>query len=98
MKKRMHGDGSLIQIFGPKDKKTGEKKLRSPFYYAQFYSTDGKQVRINTQKRVKQEALIVLRRLMSERDTGAPNPNDLKKIMYADLRAGLLANYVELGN
>jgi integrase len=97
-KKRPHGDGSLIQIFKPKDPVTGEKKLRSPYYYAQFYDANGKQVRVNTERTVKAEALVELRRLMRDRDNGAPDPNEARRVTYKDLRAGLLASYLERGN
>jgi integrase len=44
------------------------------------------------------KALGVLRRLMGDRDRGlAPLPA-AQKLKYADLRAGLLANYIERGN
>lgn len=100
-KTRAHGEGSLLQIYGPKDPITGEKKLKSAFWYAQYYELkDGKrrQVRVNTKQTVRAKALVELRRLMSERDGGVPNPNDLKKIHYADLRAALIASYVAHGN
>jgi integrase len=47
---------------------------------------------------VKQEALTVLRKLMADRDRGIQPITDTRKISYADLRAGLLASYVERGN
>ena len=47
---------------------------------------------------MKAKAITELRRLMAERDSGAPNLEDTKRITYSDLRAGLLANYVERGN
>jgi integrase len=95
--RRPHGDGGLVQIYGPKDA-NGNKKLKSPYYYAQFYDTNGKQIRVNTERKVKAEALVELRRLMADRDSGAPDPNQARSIKYADLRAGLLASYVERGN
>ncbi len=67
------------------------------FWYAQ-YVHNGKQVRVSTREESKMKALGVLRRLMGDRDRGlAPLP-DAQKLKYADLRAGLLANYVERGN
>ena len=87
--RRPHGDGGLVQIYGPKDA-NGNKKLKSPYYYAQFYDTNGKQIRVNTERKVKAEALVELRRLMADRDSGAPDPNQARSIKYADLRAGLL--------
>ena len=97
-KLRQHGEGALIQIYGPKNPKTGEKKLKSRFWYAQYYSVDGRQIRVNTKRTVRQEALRELRRLMAARDAGALDPNTVRKTTYADLRAGLLANYIERGN
>jgi len=97
-KKRTHGDGGLIQIYHKKDPLTGKKRLRSPFWYAVFYDLNGKQVRVNTERSVKAEALSELRRLMHDRDGGAPDPNEARNTKYADLRAGLLASYLERGN
>jgi integrase len=97
-KKRNHGDGGLIQIFYKKDPVTGEKKLRSPFWYAVYYDTNGKQVRFNTKKTVKAEALTTLRNLMTGRDNGAPDPNQVKSITYGALRDGLVQSYLEKGN
>lgn len=97
-KRRPHGDGGLIQIYGPKDQVTGDKKLRSPYWYAQYYAAGGRQVRVNTRKKVKAEALAELRRLMADRDDGAPDPNEARKITYKNLRAGLIASYEEQGN
>lgn len=97
-KRRAHGEGSLIQIFGKKDPITGVKKLKSPFWFAQFYDLNGKQVRVNTQQTTRAKALIELRRLMERSEAGAPNPNKVKQTTYADLRAGLLASYAAKGN
>lgn len=95
--RRPHGDGGLVQIYGPKDA-DGIKKLKSPYYYAQFYDLNGKQIRVNTKRKVKAEALVELRRLMHDRDGGAPDPNEARSVKYAELRAGLLASYVAEGN
>jgi hypothetical protein len=67
------------------------------FWYCQ-YVHNGKQVRVSTREESKMKALGVLRRLMGDRDRGlAPLP-DAQKLRYSDLRAGLLANYIERGN
>lgn len=82
--RRAKGEGSLI------------KRKGCRFWYASFYDAAGRQVRVSTQKKVKQEALAVLRRLMGDTERGLPAPNT--KLFYGDIRAGLLANYVERGN
>ena len=97
-KKRAHGDGGLIQIFHKKDPLTGEKKLRSPYWYAVFYDLNGKQIRVNTKRTVKAEARTELRNLMTDRDKGAPDPNQARSMKYSDLRDGLIASYIERGN
>jgi integrase len=51
---------------------------------------------VSTKETVKQKALAELRRLMGRSESGEPAPN--AKVFYRDLRAGLLANYVERGN
>jgi len=66
-------------------------------WYIQYYR-DGKQIRESTGKRVKQEALVELRRKMGRSEQGLLSDTELRKIRYADLRAGLLANYQEKGN
>lgn len=66
-------------------------------YYAQFYQ-NGKQVRVSTGKRVKQEALVELRRLMGRADQGLTPVTELRKITYGQLRDGLIASYQEKGN
>jgi hypothetical protein len=65
--------------------------------YAQYYK-DGRQIRVSTGTSVRQKALGVLRRLMGDSERGLAPHADLKKIKYGDLRAALLANYVERGN
>ena len=47
---------------------------------------------------MKQEALVELRRLMGRADQGLTPITELRKITYADSRAGLMANYQEKGN
>jgi integrase len=44
------------------------------------------------------KALGVLRRLMGDRDRGLASLPEAQKLKYADLRRGLLANYMERGN
>jgi len=67
MKRRTRGDGGLIRIYKAKDPLTGIKKLASPYWYA-TYRDDGKTIRVNTKRKIKMEAIAVLRRLMLERD------------------------------
>src|ERR1022692_2129200 len=62
MPKRDRGTGGLIKLAGCR------------FYYAQFYR-DRRQVRVSTRTEVKQEALTILRNLMSESDRGSPLAN-----------------------
>lgn len=96
-KTRQHGEGSLLKVYRKERDEKGNKIERSPFWYAQYYE-NGRQVRVNTKETTRAKALVELRRLMSERDSGAPNPNDVKKITYGDLRAALLASYAAKGN
>jgi integrase len=98
MTRRAKGEGSLLQIYGKKDPVTGEKKRLSENWYAQYYDADGRQRRVSTQTSVKQKALSILRRLMSDTDKGLVSIIDARKITYGDLRAGLLASYTEKGN
>ena len=83
--RRAKGEGSLLLLKGCK------------IFYAQFYQ-NGRKIRVSTGKRVKQEALVELRRLMGRADQGLTPITELRKITYADLRAGLMANYQEKGN
>jgi integrase len=83
-KRRAKGEGGLIKIKGCK------------IWYAQYYE-DGRQIRVSTGKRVKQKALPVLRRLMGKSESGEVTA-DQAKVRYGDLRAALLASYVEKGN
>src|SRR5208337_311412 len=96
-KHRTHGEGALLKIYRAERDAQGNKIERSPFWFAQYYS-GGRQIRTSTKKTVKAEALVVLRKLMSDRDRGIRPISDTRKISYADLRAGLLASYVERGN
>lgn len=83
--RRERGEGSLI------------KMARSRFWYVQFYR-DGQQKRMSTGTTVRQKALAFLRKQMADRDRGLVPLSDVKKITYADLRAALIANYIERGN
>lgn len=83
--RRAKGEGSLLLLKGCK------------VFYAQFYQ-NGKQVRVSTGKRVKQEALVELRRLMGRADQGLVPVTELRKITYGQLREALIASYQEKGN
>jgi integrase len=85
MAKRAHGEGSLL------------KRKGCSFWYAQYYQ-NGRQIRVSTKTAIRQEALAFLRREMTKSDGGLASINDLRKTTYGDLRAALLANYVERGN
>lgn len=82
--RRAKGEGSLI------------KRKGCRFWYASFYDAAGVQQRVSTKNTVKQKALAELRRLMGDSDRGLPASNS--KLHYGNLRASLLANYVERGN
>jgi integrase len=82
-KRRSKGEGSILKL----------KNCR--YWYASFYDSRGRQVRVSTKETVKQKAFKKLRDLMSDSDRGLTIN---RKMKYADLRAGLLANYVERGN
>ena len=73
MPKRAHGEGSLLRRKG------------TQIWYAQYYK-DSRQIRVSTKTAVKQEALGILRRLMSDSERGLASLADLKKITYGDLR------------
>ncbi len=83
--RRAKGEGSLLLLKGCK------------VWYAQFYQ-NGRQIRVSTGKRVKQEALVELRRLMGRADQGLTPVTELRKITYGQLRDGLIASYQEKGN
>lgn len=97
MGERVRGEGSLVRIYGPKDPATGEKKLVSKNWFAQYYDNDGKQRRVATGTHVQVRASAFLRKLLTDRDAGVPS-NHTRKLTYADLRKGLLDNYMERGN
>jgi len=83
--KRAHGEGSLL------------KRPGCQIWYAQYYR-DGRQIRVTTGEHVRKKALAVLRKLMADSERGAAPITDVRKLRYADLRKGLLADYVEQGN
>jgi integrase len=85
--RRTKGQGSLIKLDN------------SPFWHARFYDQQGRKISVTTGTKVKQEAEAFLRKQMTEvRDNGQSPLSDIRKIRYADLRAGLLARYGEKGN
>jgi hypothetical protein len=86
MAKRAKGEGGLFRVKGSKNWK------------CQYYDDTGRQIRVTTGTPIKQDALAFLRKLMGDNDRGLPSVTELKKITYGDLRAGLIANYVEKGN
>lgn len=96
--RRAKGEGSLLRIYEKKDPVTGEKKLKSENWFAQYYDAQGRQRRVSTETPVKQKAQVFLRKRLEEQDNGVVSIIDARKVTYADLRAGLLASYVERGN
>jgi integrase len=96
--RRAKGEGSLLKIYGKKDPVTGKKKAISENWFAQYYDAQGRQRRVSTKTPVRQKALSILRRLMDDTDKGLVSVIDARKVTYGDLRAGLLASYVERGN
>jgi integrase len=85
VKRRAKGEGGLFRVKG------------SRFWRAQ-YNSNGKVFRVSTGESVKQRALAVLQRLMSDSARGLPPLPDAHKIRYADLRRGLIADYTAKGN
>lgn len=85
MAKRERGDGGLFKMKG------------SRFWYAQIYK-EGKPYRISTRCEVKEEAKDFLKKLILDKVAGKPFVGDVQKTFYGDLRAGLIANYIEKGN
>jgi len=96
--RRAKGEGSLLKIYGKKDRVTGKKKAISENWFAQYYDAQGRQRRVSTKTPVRQKALSILRRLMDDTDKGLVSVIDARKVTYGDLRSGLLASYVERGN
>jgi integrase len=84
--RRTKGQGSLIKV------------NNSPFWQARFYDAMGRKINMTTGTKVKQEAEAFLRKHMGRAETGQTSLSDIRKIRYADLRSGLLANYTERGN
>jgi integrase len=85
--RRSKGQGSLIKL------------SNSPNWHARFYDQQGRKVSMTTNTPIKAEAEAFLRQQLSAvRDNGQTPISEVRKIKYADLRAGLLANYVERGN
>jgi integrase len=79
-KQRSNGEGGLI--------------LRGRIYWAQYYDSNHKQIRVSTRTHVKQEAQAYVRQLMNSRDKGETPVSDLRKVKYETLRQGLLDSYV----
>jgi hypothetical protein len=86
MPKRERGTGGLIKLKGCR------------YWYAQIYDRNGKQRRVSTKTDVKQEAQSVLRNLLVDKDRGVQFVGDGKKLLYEELRAALIQNYIERGN
>jgi integrase len=95
---RIRGEGSLLKIYGPKNPKTGKKEELSKNWFAQYYSADGRQHRVSTGTPVQAKAAAFLRKLISESEQGRATSTAARKLTYADIRKGLLDNYVERGN
>lgn len=68
-KRRSKGDGGLIRKYGTKDSLTGIKKLASPYWYA-LHRVNGKTITVNTKRKIKAEAIAVLRQLMVDAAAG----------------------------
>src|SRR5947209_7059259 len=85
MAKRDRGQGGLF------------KTERSQFYYAQYYSPSGRQIRVSTGTAIKEKAEKILRKLLEGRDNGAAPINEVRRLKYADLRKILVAHYEAKG-
>jgi integrase len=86
-KRRSKGLGSLIKL------------KNSSMWHARFYDLAGRKISMSTGTAIKMEAEDFLRDEMDKvRNKGLTPVSDMRKIRYADLRAGLLANYTEKGN
>jgi integrase len=96
--RRIRGEGSLLKIYGPKNPKTGKKVELSKNWFAQYYGADGRQHRVSTGTPVQAKASAFLRKLISENEEGLTPITTSRKMTYADIRKGLLDNYVERGN
>src|SRR5438067_2087200 len=86
MAKRDRGQGGLF------------KTERSQFYYAQYYSPSGRQIRVSTGTAIKGKAETFLRKLLEGRDNGAAPINEVRRLKYADLREILLSSYESQGH
>jgi integrase len=53
---------------------------------------------VSTKEKVKAKAAVFLRNALQDRDKGLATSHEARKVSYADLRKGLLDNYLELGN
>lgn len=84
--RRSRGEGSLIKLAGCR------------YWYAQYYGSDGRKIRVSTKTEVKQVAIRFLRDRLTERDKGMTPISDSRKLKYRDLRDGIIANYIEKGN
>ena len=84
--RRANGEGGLVKLKGCR------------FWYAQYYDQNGRKIRASTRSEIHKEALGVLRKLMGDRDRGLAPITAARKITYRELRAGLIASYVEKGN
>jgi integrase len=84
--RRTKGQGSLIQVKG------------STFWQARYYDGMGRKISVSTKTTVKMEAEKFLRKRLAEIDNGSTPLGDVRKLKYANLRAGLLASYTEKGN
>ena len=85
--RRSKGQGSLIKL------------SNSPNWHARFYDGNGRKISMTTGTASKMEAEAFLRRqLSSVRDNNQTPISEVRKIRYADLRAGLLGSYTERGN
>jgi len=84
--RRSKGQGSLIKMKG------------CDMWYARYYDANGRRIQFATKTPVKHKAQLQLTNAMADVNKGAAPLSDVKKITYSQLRAGLLASYVEKGN
>ncbi len=80
------GGGSIFKLNG------------CQFWYVSFYTREGRKVRLSSRTTIKAEAAAFLREELKKRDAGQASLASVRKLTYADLRAGFLANYTEKGN
>lgn len=86
MPRRTKGLGSLIRL------------KNSPYWHARFYDAQGRKISMTTGSTIKQEAEAFLQKQIADMRRGLAPAADMRRITYSDLRAGLLASYVEKGN